>query len=162
MYVVQIWLNIDTIIIRTLIEIIASSFLYMDCTTRSRPSITLELITLCFFIKDTILVPANQLMAAHLIFANAKDKSGVVVDHRSVLQLPLSSLAVNWWKMLYKECKEIKFPWRGWIFLKQISTPGTWQVPHPPTSVSPPLVPVQNWEHMKGTYESCSKFIYLI
>ena len=29
-------------IIRTLIEIIASSFLYMDCTTRSRPSITLE------------------------------------------------------------------------------------------------------------------------
>ena len=47
-------------------------------------------------IKDKILVPANQLMTAHLIFANAKDKSGVVVDHRSVLQLPLSSLAVNW------------------------------------------------------------------
>ena len=38
-------------IIRTLIEIIASSFLYMDCTTRSRPSITLELITLWLLSK---------------------------------------------------------------------------------------------------------------
>ena len=141
MYVVQIWLNIywyNCHIIRTLIEIIASSFLYMDCTTRSRPSITLELITFLVFIKDAILVPANQLMAANLIFANAKDKSGIVVDHRSVLQLPLSSLAVNWWKMLYKECKEIKFPWRGWFFWNRFLHLGLDKY-HIPRLRSPPL-----------------------
>ena len=63
----------------TLMEMIASSFLYIDWTARSSPSITLKLSSVSIFGK----------VSTHLIFSNPKDKGGVVINHCPILQLAL-------------------------------------------------------------------------
>ena len=82
----------------TLIEMIASSFLYMDCTTRSSPSITFK-VQENIFAKGFFGRVSPLSSSTHLIFSDPKDKSWVVVDHCPILQLSLSRALSDWYNL---------------------------------------------------------------